>query len=220
LSPDAEEILKRFLLGERLSLVKLKKYGLRGVKEPLSKRNAESVFKTITTFLWEAGLNGTLLLFDENEKTLTWSKGRSPPRRIIEAANLMRRLIDTVSNRDMKGVLAIYTVLPGFIERASEGYRALGQRLQIANDELDQPWRWPVITNSVINSHHERTEFVQALASKLNSLTKKCGVHSDITDELIANGHLVLRSKAGEEYKRDLVKSLTRTCLEHIEGAE
>jgi len=220
LPPDIEDILERFLQGERLPLIKLKKYGLSGVKEPLSRRNAESVFKTVTTVLWNAGLSGTILLFDENEKTLTWSKGKTPPKRIIEAANLMRRLIDSVSNRDMKGVIAVYTVLPGFVDRASEGYRALGQRLQLADDSVIQPWRWPVINNTVINSYTERMFFLQAIASKLNNLSQKCGVNTDITDELISNGRSVLAQKAGEEYRRDLLKVLTRTCLNHIEGVE
>lgn len=216
----AEETLEKYLLGNRLALSSLRNYGLTGVKEPLSKRNAESVFKTITTFLWKAGLKGTILLFDENEKTLVWTRGNNPPKRITEAANLMRRLVDSASNRGIEGVLIAYTVLPGFVERASEGYGALGQRLRIPNDGYAQPWRWPVIHNTSVNLYYDRTEFINEIAVHLNDLTRQCGVKTDITDELLEVGNEVLAQKAGEEYKRDLLKALTRICLAHIEGDE
>jgi len=216
----AENILEKYLLGNRLALSGLRNYGVTGVKEPLSKRNAESVFKTITTFLWKAGLKGTLLLFDENEKTLVWSQGRNPPRRVLEAANLMRRLIDAISNRGMEGVLVVYTVLPGFVERASEGYRALGQRLRVPDDGYAQPWRWPVIYNTSVNIYYDRTSFLQGISTRINDLTHQCGVEEDIRSELLETGKRVLAQKAGEEYKRNLLKSLTRVGLAHIEGDE
>lgn len=216
----AKDILEKYLLGYRIALSGLRNYGLIGVKEPLSNRNAESVFKTVTTFLWKAGLKGTNLLFDETEKTLVCNSLK-PPGRITKAANLMRRLIDSTSNRGMEGVLIVYTVLPGFVERATQGYAALGQRLRISNDDGKHPWRSPVINNTSVNSYYtDREQFLNAIVSKLNHLTIQCGVNKDITKELEATGKIVLSQKAGEEYKRDLMKALTSICIRHIEGDE
>ena len=47
--------------------------GIRGVKAPLSKRNAEHVMNTVATTLHALGVPGTLLAFDENEQTLATS---------------------------------------------------------------------------------------------------------------------------------------------------
>jgi hypothetical protein len=222
LNERAESSIKNYLLGERegLQLSQLKYHGIRGVKEPLSKRNAEGIFKTVVTFLWKAGLRGTLLLFDENEKTFNWTRGPNPPKSIVDAANLMRRTVDSVSNQGMQGVIFVYTVLPGFVERAYQAYQALGQRLTIPNDGYKQPWRWPVISYASINKYSDRVDFLNAIAIHLNTLTGKCGVQTDITHELLDIGNEVLRRKAGDEYKRDLLKSLTRVCLGHIEGVE
>lgn len=221
LDDQAKDTLKKYLLGSKIPLSGLRNYGLLGVKEPLSKRNAEIVFKTVTTFLWKAGLKGTILLFDEAEKTLVWSNGQTPPKRIKEAANLMRRLVDSASNKGMEGVLIVYTVLPGFIDRATQGYAALGQRLRVPYAEGKQPWRWPVIDNFNVNSYYtDREQFLDAVVFKLNRLTIQCGVETNITEELEEIGKVVLSKKAGEEYKRDLMKALTRICIKHIEGGD
>ena len=220
LNHNAETILKKYLLGDRLALSNLRNYGITGVKEPLSNRNSESVLKTVTTFLWKAGLKGTILLFDENEKTLVWSRGRKPPKRVLDAANLMRRLVDSTSNRGMEGVLVIYTVLPGFVERASEGYQALGQRLRILDNGYAQPWRWPVINNTSVNIFYDRSAFLKEISMHINELTNQCGLEIDIRNELLEIGNKVLNQKAGEEYKRYLLKAMTRVALVHIEGDE
>jgi len=96
------------------------------------------------------GLNGVMLLFDENERSLNWRIGTNPPKRIISAANLMRRFIDSTINGSFKSVVAIYSILPNFIEIAKDSYAALGQRLAFDNEGLFHPWRWPIIDVDMI----------------------------------------------------------------------
>src|SRR5262249_44583183 len=77
----AWDLLRRFLLGERLRVADLRSVGLTGVKNPLSNRNAEHVLNTVLSGLFHVGLPGTMLQFDEHEKSFVSYRYAAPPKR-------------------------------------------------------------------------------------------------------------------------------------------
>ncbi len=91
--PAVSVLLVRYLLGEKVGTGQLQLVGIAGVKDPLSRRNAELVLATVAGGLFRLGLPGTMLLFDENERTLVSGRA-NPSNKLRIAANLMRRLID------------------------------------------------------------------------------------------------------------------------------
>ena len=127
-SKKARDLVHRFLLGERVSQVDFKQAGVTRIKNPLTKKNAELVLQTLSLSLNRIGISGVVLMFDENEKTLGGSGGRVT-KKMSMTANAMRRLIDAGATGRMSHLLAIFAVLPDFLERAMQAYEALGQRV-------------------------------------------------------------------------------------------
>jgi len=221
-SPDLGELARHYLHGylngARVGAGQFRQVGITGVKSPLSARNAEQVLNTALGGLRHLGLRGTMLLFDENEQTLGTER-TAHSRRVQISANLMRRLIDGCANRTLTGMVAVYAVLPGFLERCARVYPALGQRLHVIRQETPPPgWRWPVIPIRAVTTVERPEDFLLAAAQKAEALVKEAG-HN--TAGLQARMHLagtqVLERQAGDGYRRELMKLLAVMALECLE---
>ena len=79
---DGRRLLAQYLEGEKVSATSLKADGIVGVKHPLSRRNAELVLKTVLAGLHRLGLPGSLLLFDETEKTFAFRRSQ-PSKKVV-----------------------------------------------------------------------------------------------------------------------------------------
>lgn len=209
-------ILRRYLLGERVYISELRAQGLQGIKSPLSKRNAELVLKTVLGALFHLGFSGTVLLFDENERTLVST--RAPSKGIKNSANLMRRLIDGGVNNLLVGTVVVFAVLPGFLERCNEIYPALGQRLQLLRGGANPAWRWPVMPIDMINTASLPDDFLKGAADLFSDLVDSCGGKTDgLMQIMLSSGTAVVEGNAGAGYKRELMKLLAALALKRLE---
>jgi hypothetical protein len=217
LSDSLWSLLKEHLSGRKVGALDFKKQGLNNIKESLNQRNAEYVLKTVLGGLYCLGFSGTMLLFDENEKTLSVDK-RGPSRKNKIASNLMRRMIDGCVNGLMIGTAVVFAVLPGFLENCSMSYQALGQRLQIFRDENYRPsWRWPVLPVDFLNEITEEEDFLDHSIEKYVSIIEKLGGDKkDLHSLLRENGKMVLLNNAGSGYKRVLMKTLSNIALKRL----
>ena len=214
LQGTARDLVVRFLLGERVSVAQLKAHGVTGIKHPLSKRNAELVVKTVFAALFRLGLPGTLLLFDENEKTFVFSRP-SAPKRVRLGANLLRRLIDATASGTLVATAAVFAVLPGFVENCALAYPALGQRLQMDRDSRLVGLRSPVIPLEALSTEADPDSFLNGLVNRVAVLLDHCGVHlNGQQQELQAAGKQVLALNASSGYRRALVKRIASMILQ------
>lgn len=99
---DDRELLERFLLGDRIPASEFALRHMRGVKNPLNGRNAESALRTVARVTRSLGFRGILLLFDENERSFEF-RGHRPPARVVRAANFFRRWIDACAAGNVAG---------------------------------------------------------------------------------------------------------------------
>jgi hypothetical protein len=214
LSDEAIEYLRRYLLGERVGAGTLRRLGVFGVKNPLSNRNAEQVLNTVVGALHYLGLPGTMLVFDENEKTLEDSHGRS--RRAQLAANLLRRLIDACFTGGLKGMVAVFGVLPGFLQACSLTYPALGERIQIARGGPYNPaWRWPVLPIEEVGTVSGPEEFLSGAIEKFLDVVRRCSGNVDgLEPRMREEGERVLWASAGSGYRRALTKALAAIAVQ------
>lgn len=209
-------LIHRFLQGERVSVSQLKAEGVTGVKHPLSARNAELVIKTVFAALFQLGVPGTVLLFDENERTFA-SNGRTPPRRVVLGANLLRRLIDASATGALVGTVAVFAVLPDFLENCRHAYAALGQRLHVDRGARTVGWRSPVLPLDLVSSGQEPEEFLEGLVDRIEELLRACGVSLNGQRHTLAEaGRQVLERNAGSGYRRPLVKQIATMSLRHL----
>lgn len=217
LDNETWELLKQYLLGHKISVVSLRDHGLIGIKGNLTKRNSEFILKTALGALYYLGVTGTVLLFDENEKTLIHSS-RAPSKKYKEAANLIRRMIDGCSNGLMVGTAVVFAVLPGFLGNCNMHYQALGQRINIVQDGLHRPaWRWPLISVEFINSAYEPEDFLEKAVKLYVSIVKKIGGNvSNLESIMLSKGQETLESNVGSGYKRELMKILSDIALERL----
>jgi hypothetical protein len=213
INEEAWSKLRDFLLGNKVGVSELKKCGLAGVKNPLSNRNAELVLKTVLRGLYYLGLPGTMLLFDENEKTLV-SNRSVPPKKIKMGANLIRRLIDGCTNGILTGTVVVFAVLPGFLENCAMVYPALGQRLQM-DRELNKPaWRWPAMPVDLVNTTKDPDEFLVQAINRIEGIVKDCGGNTKtFRSRAFDLGQEILNRNAGSGYKRELLKALASQAL-------
>lgn len=217
--PDA---LRRYLLGERVSAAELKREGIAGVKDPLSRRNAEQVLATVLGGLFRLGLPGTVVLFDENERTLNSTRATFPTK-LITAANLMRRVIDSCTTGGLVGTAIVFAVLPGFLDNCALKYPALGQRLALPRGAVVTPaWRWPVLPLDAVTPDQEHEDFLDAAVERFSALMAHCGAAEEgldeFADELYACGATVLGEQAGQGYRRPLMKQLASLVLDRLGG--
>jgi hypothetical protein len=211
------DLLGRFLVGERVSTVQLRRSSVPGVKAPLSGRNAEHALNTVITMLHAIGVPGTMLCFDEHEKTFQYSR-RRPPRRITIAANLIRRLIDACPMHRVHGMVAIFAVLPNFLRTCAEAYPALGQRLEVDRSEGVCGWRWPVLPIAELTTVDGPEEFLEEAAHRFSLLVEQQGVPSNgLRHELRKNGRSILELHAGSGFRRPLMKQLASITLRRLE---
>ncbi len=218
LTDQARDKIVNYLRGERIGAGELARSGIKGVKGPLSQRNAEQVLKTVLGGLFLLGLNGTILLFDETEQGFRVSRN-NPSRKVRMSANLMRRLVDGSASGTLVGTGVIFAVLPGFIEACGSAYQALGQRLETPRDLLDKnPWRQPVLTMNSVSSIRTPEEFLDAACTKFVALVKYYGGQTDgLYEQMLNQGEQILQNDASSGYRRSLMKLLAAIAMERIE---
>lgn len=214
LDEDAWDLLKQYLLGDRIGAGKLAAAGISGVKNPLSARNAELILGTVLGGLHALGLPGTMMLFDETEETFSGKQSN----KMMMAANLIRRLIDSCIDGALPGTIAIFAVLPGFLESAGLAYQALGQRLEFDRSGSFAPsWRWPVLQVEQLLTSPDPADFLESAIDRMIYLMDICGAGSeDLRVELRARGERVLSENAGTGYRRELMKALTNFCVRRM----
>jgi hypothetical protein len=158
-----------------------------------------------------------MMLFDENEKSLE-VHGSRPARRTLIAANLIRRLIDSCAMGDMRGTLAIFAVLPGFLERCTQTYAALGQRVQSTPaSSRSAPWRWPTLPVDAIAGIEDPDEFARLAIDKMVELVGICdGDTTHLKDKMKDQAANILMANAGTSYRRPLMKELATLALQEI----
>lgn len=213
---DTRQLLAKYLQGEKVSATALKADGVSGVKHPLSRRNAELVLKTVLAGLQRLGLPGTVLLFDEMEKTFTF-KRHAPPKKVVAGANLLRRLIDASANRSLVSTAIVFAVLPDFVDNCSLAYAALGQRLRRPPADGRIGWRWPVLKVENITTERDPGAFVTALVARHETVLSSLGVNlNGARQEMIDGGTRTLLQHAGSDYRRYVAKKIATLALSHI----
>jgi len=206
--------LADFLLGQRIGTGELKKHKVYGVKSPLSKRNAELVFKTILSAFFHLGYP-ILILFDEMDQTFQSVQASSNKAQM--AANLIRRLIDACSFSNFQGACLVFAVSLNFIPRCAEVYPALGERLLLSSQVLDKScWRLPVSRLESINTYHDHHEFAVATVGRFVSLAGKLGIQGITRDDLNFLARDVLANHAGLDFRRPLVRRLASKLLAEL----
>ncbi|NLY42550.1 MAG: DUF2791 family P-loop domain-containing protein [Clostridiaceae bacterium] len=217
LSDFSWNLLKQYLLGNKVSTVLMRNCGLGGIKGNLTQKNAEYVLKTVLAALYSLGLTGTALLFDENEMTLV-STTRNVSKKNIIAANIMRRMIDGCSNGLMTRTIVVFAVLPGFLENCAMNYQALGQRLQIVRDGYQNPsWRWPVLPIQALSTAREPEDFLEKAVERYVQIVQTLGGSIEgLKEKLFQSGQSVIDNNVGTGYKRELVKVLANISLERL----
>jgi len=221
LEPAAWNCIQHYLLGKKVNVTEFRRYNLSGVKGQLSIRNAELVLKTLMNGLYLLGVPGVLLLFDENERTLT-SSGAMPPKKHRMAANLIRRLIDGCTTGLLTGTGVLFGVLPGFLEHCSNAYPALGQRLQIVRGGLPRrAWRVPIQMIDKVNVIEDQEDFLREVIQLLMKHVQTLGgTIQGLQEKLMKTGEVVLEHNVGLGYKRELMKALTSVSLQYIGNRE
>lgn len=208
--------LKNFLLGNKVGVTEFRNLGLAGIKNPLTNRNAELVLKTVMGGLYYLGFTGTMLLFDENEKTLV-SNRATPTKKMKIGSNLIRRLIDGCTNGNLMGTSVIFAVLPGFLENCAMTYPALGQRLQIIRGLNKPAWRWPVMPVELVNTIKDPEDFLNQMIIRLETQVQDLGGDfKDFRQRALEAGQGVLERNAGSGYKRELTKVLAVHALRDL----
>jgi hypothetical protein len=213
--------LSAYLLGEKVLVPDLRRGGIKGVKDPLTTRNAELVLATVLAGLSFLGMPGTMLLFDESERTLVATRAK-PPVRIRIAANLIRRLIDGCTTGWLQGTVVCFAVLPGFLTECARSYPALGQRLRMPRGERQIPaWRWPVLPVGAVSTAGGPDEFAQLAIDRLVQIVTESGATSEgLRAQMAEHAQTVLTENASAGYRRRLMKALASLALRRLEGGE
>jgi hypothetical protein len=212
---DDREMLERFLLGDRIAAAEFASRQMRGVKNSLNSRNAESILRTAARVTRSLGFPGIVLLFDENERTFEF-RGHRPPARVVRAANFLRRWIDGCASGKVGGTVAVFTVLPRFIENCTLAYPALGQRLESSREGAES-WRWPVLDVEQVTPGFSDVQFVEALAQRMTALTSSRAPKLK-PQALVAIGLKTLEKHAGSEYRRFVARQMALTVLRELES--
>jgi len=212
------EVVKEYLVGRKVNVQTFKSLGINNIRASLSKSNAENILKTVLSSLHILGFKGIVLLFDENERTLS-SFGEKVSKRVQLAANLMRRLIDSCSNGSLEGVLIVFSILPDFISRVANKYEALAQRLQIVQGENKCiGWRLQLQKVDFVNTLSEdHQNFMNEMVNAYLRLAENFGIlNSDFKKEVIETCNMVLRRNISSGYKRELAKTIATMMLERM----
>jgi len=212
-------LLRAFLHGDKVTAADLKKAGIYGVKNSLNERNAEAFIKTLIESLNILGLSGFMFLFDENERSFLPKSGR-PNQKQLNAANLMRHLVDGCITGTLPRTIVVFTILPGFLETMTIHYQALGQRLaMVRNMDINGSWRWPVLGLEQVNTSREPELFLEQSIDRLCAAVEKCGASvQGLAETMNQQGTRIIEQNAGGGYKRDLMKGLAALAMERIRG--
>lgn len=216
---EGKEALFRFLRGDRVSATELRQKGVTGVKQPLTKRNAEQVLATLLGSLYHLGIPGTALLFDEAERSFQRATNRyAVSQRVRVAANLMRRLIDACTTDTLPGTFVAFTVLPDFLSNCALAYPALGQRLQVRRfSEFAPGWRSPVIPLSAVNEATTPDDFGANVIVRFEQIVRTHGSNPGaFSAEAKSSVQDVLQEHASDGYRRPLMKRLADLTLSHL----
>jgi len=216
-TPRGLELLERYLEGERIGALMLRDHRIEGVSDPLSKRNAEQVLATVVAAFVEIEIPGCIVLFDEHEKSLV-VRGSRPSKKIIEAANLFRRLIDASVGGGLPRFIAVFTVLPDFLDRCGQAYEALGQRTNRPPRVYEEsPWRWPALELIALGSANDNKAFAGKAVLRMLKLIDACGGDkANCKKEMESSAKRVLQSHEGAGFRRPLMKQLATIALEEI----
>jgi hypothetical protein len=221
-------IVRRFMMGEKVLIRELRSYGFNNIKKSLTVKNAEQFLNTVINSIYYLNKKGIVLLFDETDRS--WLSHRSNiPKKVHIAANLIRRFIDASSDESIKGVLAVFAVLPNFIRDCIECYTALGQRIMLQDLDGEISWRCPVLNVNAVNATiigvddvvEQREIFLKDSIKKFREIVEYCnGDTKDFYKETLTEGLNILQNTAGDEYKRELIKFLTYSALKRIDENE
>lgn len=211
----SKEYLADYLLGQRIGAGVLRRHSIEGVKNPLSKRNAELVFKTVLSAFFYLGYP-ILILFDEIDQTFQDVLATS--RKAQTAANLVRRLIDACSFSNLKGICMVFAVSPNFIPRCSEVYPALGERLSLSTQFLDDSpsWRSPVTRLEHLNAYQDHDDFAKIAVEKFMSLASELKIKGINKDDLNPLARRAKANNAGLNFRRPLIRNLASKLLEKV----
>lgn len=214
-------LLRSFLHGDKVTAFQLKAADIIGVKNALNDRNAESFIKTVIESINILGLTGFMLLFDENERSFI-PRAKRPNKKQLNAANLMRHLVDGCITGTLPRTIVVFTILPGFLETMTRHYQALGQRLAMVRDEeVTGSWRWPLLQLEQVNTAAEPEQFLEQSINRLCAVVELCGASAQGLDIMMnRRGTVVLDDDAGTGYRRDLMKRLATLAIEQIRRAE
>lgn len=218
LNSEAWEVVKEYLVGRKVNVQTFKRIGINNIRASLSKSNAENILKTALSSLHILGFKGVVLLFDENERTLS-GFGERISRHNQLAANLMRRLIDGCSNDALEGVLIIFSVLPDFISQVASRYEALAQRLQIVKGENKSiGWRIPFQKVDSVNTMRDNQQiFMVRMVEAYLRMAKNFGIlNDDFKKQVIDTCSMVLKRNISSGYKRELAKTIASMILERM----
>lgn len=217
--PHARGPLSRYLTGEPVTVRELEGCRVKGVKNSLNGRNAESVLRTVIGALHHLGVPGVLLLFDENEKTFQFGRGAAPPARVRDGANLLRRLIDSTAGGHVPGMAAVLTVLPTFVDACANAYDALGQRVRLTGQRGTGAWRWPNLSISALAPELSPEMFVHQLSARVSQLVCQAGGNTDgLESRLREIGGGILASHAGQDHRRYVSRALAVEALRRLEA--
>lgn len=134
---DRQELLEAFLRGESVGARELAELSIR---ERLEDRTAFRFLRSVIQLLRELDVPGVVLMFDEMDRTLSFS-----PKRRREIGDNLRQMIDYCGQSILPSLLAVYAVPPEFQSIVVDEYPALAQRLhQAARFAPDNPMA-PVI---------------------------------------------------------------------------
>lgn len=132
------------------------------------------------------------------------------------AANCARRFIDASKQGEVKYTLACFAVLNSFMGGCID-YQALHQRIHTFDDVGGKrmPWRSHSLSVASISQPEmgsagdPRENFVKVLATRCVDIIAYCGGRTEgAAEELEAVGYELMRSSAGEEYRRGVVKGM------------
>jgi hypothetical protein len=111
----------------------------------------------------------------------------------------------------------VFAVLPGFIQQCALAYPALGQRLHVPSGEAKAGWRWPVLRLDLVGSMSDPRAFLVEIVKRFEQLASHCGMSSnDLEHRLTSAGAEVLRSHAGSDDRRMLIKRLATIVVQDL----
>jgi len=144
----------------------------------LAKRNASTWVRAVSSLPFSLGYAGSIILFDETEKTHAFHK-LSWKNRLQYWANL-RNLVDHLAIGSFRGCAIFFAVVEEFWELAHQQYQALSQRIERVrfNENLDHPNPRAIWVNldELTNPGPDDSDFFNSLAAKIIDMGIEAGL--------------------------------------------